>query len=173
MYGSKRRLPALNEAALQQLALRYVERFATTRARLVQYLIRKIKERGWEGAPADPKAIAERLAELGYVDDRAYAEAKARSMGRRGLGERRIRGALFAAGVDAEEAEALIPELADRAVEAALHFAKRRRIGPFADTVADRPTRERHLAAMLRAGHAPDLAQRIVRLAPGQVLDES
>ncbi|KTW08260.1 RecX family transcriptional regulator, partial [Sphingomonas sanguinis] len=38
---------------LERLALRYVERFATTEGKLVDYLTRKLRERGWagEGAP--------------------------------------------------------------------------------------------------------------------------
>ena len=45
----RRQPPPLDAAALERLALRYVERFATTRGRLTDYLTRKIRERGWEG----------------------------------------------------------------------------------------------------------------------------
>ena len=65
----RRPVPALDRPALERLALRYVERFATTRGRLTDYLRRKIRERGWDGEMADPAAIAERMAELGYIDD--------------------------------------------------------------------------------------------------------
>ena len=58
-------------------------------------------------------------------------------------------------------------DVADRAIEAALTLARRRRIGPFAQTAADRPLRERQLAAMIRAGHGFALARRIVDAAPG------
>ena len=72
---------------MDRLALRYVERFATTRGKLSDYLTRKIRERGWAGErPADPVAVAQRMADLGYVNDRLYAEAKAGAMTRRGLG---------------------------------------------------------------------------------------
>ena len=39
----------LNEERLHELALFYVGRFATTRAKLIAYLSRKLRERGWEG----------------------------------------------------------------------------------------------------------------------------
>ena len=55
----------LDAAALDQLALRYVERFATTRGKLADYLRRKVRERGWQGAPVDPASVAERMAALG------------------------------------------------------------------------------------------------------------
>jgi len=168
----RRPIPPLDHPALERLALRYVERFATTRGRLIDYLKRKVRERGWEGEAADPAAIAERFAELGYIDDRAYGEAKASAMARRGLGARRVAGALHQAGVTGDDADAIAPAVADRAVEAALTFARRRRIGPFAADVADRVLREKQMAAMLRAGHRPTLARRIVDMAPGEeILD--
>jgi len=163
----RRPVPPLDRPALERLALRYVERFATTRGRLTDYLKRKIRERGWDGDPADPAAIAERMAELGYVDDRAYGEAKASAMARRGLGARRVAGALHQAGVKGEDAEAIAPGIAERELDAAIAFARRRRIGPFADAEADRPLREKHIGAMLRAGHSPTLARRIASMKPG------
>lgn len=90
MKPDRQPLPALDAAALERLALRYVERFATTRGKLADYLRRKVRERGWAGeAAADPAALAERLAALGYIDDRGYAEGKAAALARRGLGDRK------------------------------------------------------------------------------------
>jgi len=172
MARPRRPLPPLDSADLERFALRYVERYATTRARLADYLGRKIRERGWGGdAPPDPAALAQRLADLGYVDDRAFAEARASAMGRRGLGARRVAAALRIAGVESADAAALAPEVEARAASSALAFARRRRIGPFAPAAADRAQRERQLAAMLRAGHPPDLARAIVRMRPGEDVD--
>lgn len=162
MRQERRPVKPLDAAALDRLALRYVERFATTRGKLADYLRRKIRERGWEGEPADPAAVAQRMAEFGYVDDRLYAESKAAALGRRGLGARRVTAALREAHVDEADAEDLAPAIADRAVEAALTFARRKRIGPYGTPVADRAGREKQLAAMLRAGHAMTLSRRII-----------
>jgi regulatory protein len=173
---ARRPIPPLDSAALERLALRYVERFSTTRARLADYLRRKIRERGWDGPAADPAAIAAHLAELGYVDDRAFGEARARAMGRRGLGKRRVDGALRQAGIEEEDTAALAPAIVDQAVTAALTFARKKRIGPFAIEVADRPLREKQLGAMVRAGHDFALARRIVAMTPDEdvsVLDEA
>lgn len=166
MRPPRRPLPPLDAAALDRLALRYVERFATTRARLASYLVRKIRERGWDGVAVDPAAIAERLAGLGYIDDRAFADARARTMARRGLGARRVAGDLRQAGVRQDDADAVAPAIQDRAVASAIAFARRRRIGPFAAEPADRPLREKQLAAMIRGGHSFDLARRIVAMRP-------
>src|SRR5438045_1268611 len=103
--------PPLDRSSLERLALRYVERFATTRARLVSYLVRKIRERGWEGDAADPAALADKLAGLGYIDDRAFGEARARAMARRGLGKRRVACVFHQVGIGSEDVEALAPAI--------------------------------------------------------------
>jgi regulatory protein len=161
-------MPPLDKAALERMALRYVERFATTRARLATYLTGKVRERGWEGDPADPASLAEKMVQLGYIDDRAFGEARAAAMARRGLGKRRVAGALREVGIGEEDAAALAPAIEARAVDAALAFARRRRIGPFADLAADRPLREKHIAAMIRGGHDFTLSRRIASMAPGE-----
>lgn len=163
---ARRPRPPLDAARLGELALAYVSRFATSRARLERYLVRKLKERGWdgEGEPAGAaSASAQRMVELGYVDDRAFAASRARSLGARGMGPRRLAADLAASGIaEDDRADAAIDEEAS-----ALAFARRKRIGPFALEPADRPQREKQLAAMARAGHRLALARRIVDSAPG------
>ncbi len=168
MRRERRPPQPLDPAALERLALRYVERYATTRARLSAYLERKLRERGWAGeGPADTAALAERMAQLGYVDDRGFAESRAAAMARRGLGVRRVRQALYFAGVDESDAAAVIPAAEAEATASALAFARRRRIGPYGREAADRDLRERQVAAMVRAGHSLALARTIARMAPG------
>ena len=159
----------LDRAALERIGLRYVERYATTRGKLASYLKRKIRERGWEDeAPAEPEALAEKFAQLGYIDDRAFAEAKAGAMGRRGLGARRVGEALRFAGIETEDAEAIAPLIEDDRIASALAFARRKRIGPHArEAVTDRAMLEKQVGAMVRAGHSPSLAWKIARMAPG------
>lgn len=171
MREPRRPAPPLDREKLDRLALRYVERFATTRGRLSDYLRRKIRERGWAGEPADPDALAEKLAGLGYVDDLAYAEAKATAMTRRGLGARRVADALRHARVEADDMAAVTPAVAERAPDAALAFARRKRFGPFAAEPADRERFAKQLAAMARAGHGFELSRRILTLPPGAEVD--
>ena len=176
MRQERRPPPPLDAAALERLALRYVERFATTRGKLADYLGRKIRERGWDGDPADPHALAQRMADLGYVDDRLYAESKAAALGRKGLGARRVTMALRQARVTQGDADDLAPAIAGRAADAALTFARRKRIGPFGpgttDAGPDRAIRDKQLAAMLRAGHGFELSRRIVAARSEEELDE-
>jgi regulatory protein len=157
----------LDRESLDRLALRYVERFATTRAKLARYLDNKIRQRGWEGPPADTLAIAERMAALGYVDDAAFSTARAGALTRRGLGERRVRADLRAAGIEDEQIDAAAEEVTPNATAAALALARRRRFGPYARETPDPATREKQLATMLRAGHSLTLSRRVLALAPG------
>lgn len=173
MSEPSRSKPPLVAADLDRLALRYVERFATTRARLTAYLARKLRERGWggEGVP-DPAAVAARMVARGYVDDRSFAEARVRAMGRRGLGSRRVEMALRHDGIDAEDSADLAEAIAADAFRSAIIFARRRRFGPFAAAPAGRDLYKKQVAAFLRAGHAPEIAHRILRMAPGEELDD-
>ena len=160
----------LDAAGLERIALRYVERYATTRAKLSDYLSRKLRERGWAGVePAAVGALVEKLATLGYVDDAAFANARAASLTRRGYGLRRITMSLKAAGIDAADAVCAEDAAREQAWDAALAFARRRKIGPFALIAADRLAREKAFAAMLRAGHDVAIARRIVQSDPGNV----
>lgn len=172
MPRDRRPPPSLDADSLQRLALRYVERYATTRAKLAEYLDRKIRTRGWQGVSCDTIALAGRMVELGYIDDRAFAEAKARAMMRRGLGARRIAGAFRQAGIDPDDAEAIAPMIAESTADAALAFARRKRIGPFAEEAPDRSRREKQIAAMIRGGHDFALARRIASMAPGDDIEE-
>ena len=169
---SRKPRPPLDPEKLNELALSYVGRFGTTRAKLRSYLARKLRERGWDGsAGPDLETIAERFAASGYVDDAAYALAKSRALTGRGYGIRRVEQSLRTAGVEDEDAAPARDLAHDGSVEAALRFAERRRLGPFATQELDPKARERALAAMIRAGHRFGLARAIIDIAPGGRVD--
>lgn len=174
MNARKPRRPPkpLNGERLHELALFYVGKFATTRAKLKTYLNRKLRERGWEeeGTP-DVDRLVERLSASGMVDDASYALSKSRSLSERGYGASRVRQTLRAAGIDEEDGQAARELAADEAASAALRFARRKRIGPFAESVLDRPAREKALAAMIRAGHGFEIAKAVVNAEPGSEID--
>jgi regulatory protein len=166
--SSLRQRPPLDSGRLEELALRYVGRYATTRAKLTAYLARKIREQGWgEEREPDLDAIASRFSELGYVDDAAYALAKSRSLSSRGYGRRRLDDKLRMAGIDEEDAAEARAHADDKAVDAALRYAERRRIGPFGSVTGNPRQRDKAIAAMLRAGHSFALAKAIASLPPG------
>ena len=169
---ARRALPPLQQAALQELALRYVGKYATTRAKLRAYLSRKLRERGWDGGrEPNLEALVNRFAELGYVDDASYALGRSRSLSSRGYGKRRLAEKLRAAGVGEDDSGAANKHADGESVAAALRFAKRRRLGPFAAAAPDRLQREKWVAAMVRAGHEYGLARIITDMNPDQVID--
>lgn len=164
----RRERPPLDQARLHEHALRYVGRFATTRAKLVAYLRRKVRERGWSGEQEpDLEALAERFAGQGYIDDAVYALSKSRSLAGRGYGKRRLDLALRTAGVAEEDSAEALRHADAESVTAALRFAERKRLGPFGRDVLDPRGRDRALASMVRAGHAFGLSRAILSLEPG------
>lgn len=171
---SNRRAPtrrSIDAARLNELALAYVARFATSRAKLGRYLSRKIGEADWtddRDAMAACAEIVAKMERLGFVDDRQYAAMRGASMTRRGLGARRVKTQLWVDGIAETDAGEAIENAAASALESALGFARRRRFGPFAASHARDPgVREKQVAAFVRAGHAPALARRILAIAPG------
>lgn len=160
------------------MALAYVARFATSAGKLGGYLRRKLRERGWEGeAPADVDSLIERFVRAGYVDDAGFARAKAQGLMRRGYGARRVDQALGAAGIADDLREDARGTEAERR-GAALVMARKRRFGPFdrargGDAAGlDPATREKQVAAMLRAGHPLDHARKVVNALSEQALEE-
>lgn len=159
---------SLDTARLEALALHYAARYATSRAKLAAYLARKLREAEWiDERPPAIEALVERLAELRYVDDSAYAAMRGAALTRRGYGARRVAQALDAAGVKDQGAA---PSDSD-AWAAANAFARRKRIGPYGQGKPERPLRDKQVAAFLRAGHDYATAARWVDAAPGDVPD--
>ena len=155
----------LDPPRLEELALAYVARFATSTGKLDQYLKRKLRERGWEAqddsaTQPDIAALIERFVDVGYVDDAGFARGRASGLHRRGYGDRRIDQTLRGAGIGEDERAAVLGDEA-KGRHAALVFARKRGLGPFG---AERPdpcpidpkTRQKQFAAMLRAGHPLD-----------------
>lgn len=166
----RRPRPPLDQAALERLALSYAERYATTRARLAAYLRRKLRERDWSGA--DPPALdslVERFVALGYVDDQGFATARASALLRRGYGGRRIDQALRAAGISETDGEEARSQVQEGEFAAALRFARRKRLGPFAAGEGDHATRQKAFGAMVRAGHSIDTVRKVLCMQPDEI----
>jgi regulatory protein len=172
----------LDAPRLNELALAYVARFATSGGRLSAYLNRKLRERGWAGdVPPDVPTLVAAMIGRGYVDDAGFALARGAGMMRRGYGARRIAQTLTHDGIaPALVVQASGTELARR--QAALAFAQRRRLGPFGRGSGengdlchgrlDPATRTRQVAAMLRAGHPLSAAHALIEAADAAAAQE-
>lgn len=173
--------PRIAASYLENAALHYLERFASSSANLRRVLMRKVDRSlaHWGGDRAEAaqlvEAVLARFAGLGYLDDAAYARAKAAGLHRRGASRRAARAALAAKGVDADLAESALAELAVEATElaAATNLARRRRLGPFRPAAARAAMRAKDLAALARAGFDYDTARRVVEAAGPEELEET
>ena len=169
--GNQRPLRRLTPADLKGAALDYLDRFAATRARLRQVMLRKIRNsvrlHGDEPEPliaALDQAIAW-LEERGFLSDRAYAEAKARTLSARGTSRAHIVANLATKGVAVDVAREAVDRLSleyqEPELEAARRYARRRRLGPYRHD-ARAECRTKDLAAMARAGFAGRIARQVI-----------
>jgi regulatory protein len=162
----------LDSVRLEELALAYVARFATSAAKLEGYLKRKLRERGWAGEDEAPVAVlVAKFVAAGYIDDEAFARSRTSGLLRRGYGQRRIAQALGAAGIAGEVREAVRAGEGEQR-RAALAMARKRGFGPYGLEQPDRDRREKQIAAMLRAGHRLDSARELVDAPSVEVAEE-
>lgn len=159
--------------SLETAGLHYLARYAASAEQVRRVLMRRVDRAARAHPDLDREAAAgwiaalvERWRAAGLLDDATFAEAKVRSLRRRGASGRRIRDALAAKGVDRDTIDAAVAgeEAPDEGaeIEAARRLARRRRIGPYR-TAGDRAeNRMRDLALLARAGFALDVAVRVV-----------
>jgi len=164
----------LTEASLEQAALRYLDRYASSAAGLRRILLRRVRRNAGDGdgrqaAASAIDAVLRRLVGSGLLDDARYAEVRAASLARRGLSLSAIRRDLGARGVARPEIEAALAAIKGDAggtdaadLAAALALARRRRLGPFRVEGQRAAFRMRDLAALGRAGFAFEVAKRVV-----------
>lgn len=171
---------------LENAALHYLGRFASSAENLKRVLMRKVKlSAHFHGTDIDEgRATVERLvarfARAGLLDDEAYAAARAESLHRRGAAPKLIAARLREKGVAAQAIERALKALGEGKGEvefaAAVNLARRRRLGPYrprghdkgrakagrADRMRAASEREKALAALARAGFSYDVARRVI-----------
>ncbi len=167
--------------SLENAALHYLGRYATSSWNLRRVLMRKVERSArFHGTDRDlgaavVDALVARYEESRLLDDRAYAEARAAALHRRGASARAIRAKLLQKGVDRDLIEAALAALAEGPGEpelaAALACARRRRLGPYRPAAARKPKREKDLASLARAGFAYDIARRVVEAETAEELE--
>src|SRR5437764_1700678 len=165
--------PALDAALIENWALSYLGRFASSAENLRRVLRRRARRRvGAEmasAADAPIDAVIARYLAAGLLDDAADAASRARARLSRGEPLRRIAAGLAAKGIGAEERADALRSLredgADPDLAAACAFARRRRLGPFRRDPTTPLDRDRVLAAFARAGFARREAEAVLACA--------
>lgn len=168
---------------LANIALHHLDRYASSAENLRRVLERRVfkaslhhddldvdEARGWIDA------IVARYVASGMLDDRAYAETRARSLMSRGNSQRQIRMKLYEKGLGADDIDSALVALendhADPELAAAVKLARRRRLGPFADPTKREECVEKHLATLARAGFSYDMAKRVIEAEDAFELEE-
>jgi regulatory protein len=76
---------------------------------------------------------------------------------------------LRGAGIAEEDGAEARERAGEEALAAAHRFARRRRLGPYAEAVPDRDARHKAAAAMVRAGHRLDLVRAVLDMSPADL----
>jgi regulatory protein len=158
---------------LENIALHYLGRYASSSANLRRVLMRRV-ERAAAAHGADAAEGAKLVEDLvarylrsGLIDDRAYAAQKAASLQRRGASRFGITGKLRQQGV----AGALIDDAlqgleqqggAASELASACALVRRRRLGPYREKARRAAMRDKDLAALSRAGFSFAVARRVL-----------
>lgn len=178
----KRRFPIRTEEALKNLALSYVARFPCTTDKLRKHLAKKMREAldAGEAQPGDGRkwidGVIATLTRVKLLDDKAYAEARALTLHRRGRATSIIvrdlaqRGAPETAIVQAREA---LAETADNVdLTAAARLARKKRLGPFSKEPLTQDLRRKQLATLARGGFSFDIARQIIDAKDPEILSD-
>jgi regulatory protein len=145
------------ESVARTIALTMLERSPRTRAELARGMARR-------GVPEDAAAVVlDRFAEVGLIDDAAFATAwvDSRHHGR-GLGRRALSAELRRRGVDEQTVRQAVDTVSPEDEEAAARALVERKLRSMGAVPYD--ARVRRLSGMLaRKGFPPGLALRVVR----------
>lgn len=171
--------PPVTAAWLERVALHYLDRYGASGEMLRRVLARRV-ERRCRSRDEAPDAHAglidetvERARRAGLIDDARFAAARLARLRRRGTSTRQARAKLSGKGIDPETIAAAISDEREEAEEisggesdterqAALAYARRRRLGPHRRPDLREAHRERDLAAMARAGFPYALARAVI-----------
>ena len=152
----------LSETYLRNSALYYLQRHPTSVSHFLTVMDRKMGRslKSHPGQDVDSFKVFLReklvpdLTRAGFLNDEMYASALAGSLRRKGLPERSIKMKLKMRGVEAPPAPDDHSDL-----DAALIYAKRKRLGPFAKKERDP---QKDLAALARAGFSYDVCKKVI-----------
>lgn len=182
----KRGVRPITAKYLMNAATFYLERYASSAEGLRRVLRRRVRKAQMFDAPVVEnvdqaiEAVVQKFVSVGLLDDKAFAQTKARALHRRGTSSRLTRQRLQVAGVDADTVDQAMAGLdqelgvspAQREWNAAVAFARRRRLGPF--RVNERVEhRTRDLASLGRAGFSYDVVKKVIDAENPAALDEA
>jgi regulatory protein len=140
------------------MAVRILNAAAQTRSGLA----RKLARAGF--APGAVDAACDQVEAMGYVNDRAYAEATLRRRQHQGRGLKVIASELRQKGIDRSLIDELVRQVdVEDEIEIATELARK-----LLERHADQPrSREKVMATLMRRGYAPWVARKALEKASG------
>ena len=166
----------ITESYLHNSGLYYLERFSSSSANFRAVMMRKVKrscithkDQNYEQCTVLVEALVEKFIKVGLLDDAVYTQSKVNSLRRRGKSARAIQSYLKSKGLRDETIEQTLKEFdlnnhdtpTEAEHEAALVFARKKRLGPFrGDKELDH---QKELGRMARAGFSYDTSRRVLK----------
>ena len=143
---------------LKNIALFYLERYDTSRAKLVDVLKRRIKKAKMQELDIPPETnvwiqqIVQECQNLGYIDDKRYAQRQVGLLSHQGKSARFIVQKLKSAGLDEDLIQSLLEE--DDDLERAKIFVHKKHLGT---------DYQKDLAKLARAGFSYEIAKQALQ----------
>ena len=153
-------------AALEEAALRYLNRFDATAKKLSDHLLKAAKRRGAaEQVREIVVALVARYRESGLIDDRRYARLRSERLRERGASRRLIAAKLRAQGVASEIIDDVLGTApSESELDAARAYVRRKRLGRFRPLERQQEERRKDLGRLARQGFDFDTAVRALGL---------
>ena len=172
--GPQRKTPKkITETYLHNAGLYYLQRFAASSHQFREVMLRKIRKSSRHHVDQNHDLCVNMLEALvlkfqgaGLLNDEAYARGMITSLRRQGKSKQAIIAKLKAKGLsgilvsDELEAHDSSNSEIDSEFQAAIVFARKKKIGPF--KINEKTSSEKALSAMARAGFAYDTARRVL-----------
>lgn len=162
----------VSATSIENAALHYLGRYATSSENLRQVLERRIiraakhHDTNIEACTQLAGDLIRRYLENGILDDEGYAQTQAASMNRRGKSLRAIRFQLrqksLSIDIIDKAVEVLANEVGSPDIAAAIAYARKRHLGPYRRKTCTPVNLDKELAALSRSGFSYALALRIV-----------
>ncbi len=148
----------LTQKRIENIALFYLDRFDASRGKLRQVLSRRVLHQKMLQLPIDPQVpkwienTIQKMCNLGYIDDKRYAENIIRRLSASGKSTRFILQKLQTEGIDSELINSLLDPADD--LERAKIFVHKKRLGS---------NYEKDLTKLARAGFNYETAKQALK----------
>ena len=158
----------ITQKRLENITLYYLQRYESSTSKLRNVLKRRVLRAKMQQAEVPDEVnewienIIKRMQELGYVDDKRYAQNTFRRLQNAGKSTRFIAGKLKQAGILPDNIDGLMEEQEkspdEMDLDAACRLVKKKKLGHFRPTHQRQEMRQKDLAVLGRAGFSYEIA---------------